>query len=465
MNTPLWRLSVADLDRAYNERSVSPVEVLQACLERCAEVNPQLNALVLLDEAGARAAAQAAEARMRAGKRLGPLDGIPYSVKDNLFVAGLRATWGSKLFADFVAPVDDLPVARMRAAGAVMIGKTNTPELALASHTDNLVFGPTRNPWNLALTPGGSSGGSVASVAAGITPLAIGTDAGGSTRVPSSYTGLYGLRPSTGAIARLHGFPATAHDFQAIGLMARTPEDVQIAFGCVAGPDPRDAGSLRYAHARNPLFADRVRIRLCDRIDDEPVDAQARGATRRAADAFAAIGCRVDEGPAPYDLGVVRDLWGTISSVGAARIVARHGDWQGRVGTNILGIAKAGMEKSAVDYVAALDRLSEFRRDVVQRWQGFDVLLTPTSGALPWPIGEPYPATIDGRPANPRSASIFSTWVNAAGLPGLNIPVTRSAEGLPIGAQLVGTFGADEAILALACRYASHAESIGWPPI
>src|SRR5262245_49781419 len=159
MTTPLWQLSIVELDRAYSERSVSPVEVLDACLERCGAVNPKLNALVLVDAAGARAAAEASEVRMRAGKRLGALDGVPYTVKDNLFVAGLRATWGSKLYEDFVAPVDDLPVARMRAAGALMVGKTNTPELALASYTDNLVFGPSRNPWNTALTPGGSSGG------------------------------------------------------------------------------------------------------------------------------------------------------------------------------------------------------------------------------------------------------------------------------------------------------------------
>lgn len=465
MSAPLWKLSVADLDRAYAEGSVSPVEVLDACLERNAQVNPTLNALVLVDEPGAKAAARAAEARMRAGRRLGPLDGIPYSVKDNLFVGSLRATWGSRLYADFTAPVDDLPVARMRAAGAVMVGKTNTPELALASHTDNLVFGPTRNPWNVALTPGGSSGGAVASVAAGITPLAIGTDAGGSTRVPSSYTGLYGLRPSTGAIARLHGFPATAHDFQAIGLMARNPQDLQMAFACVSGADTRDPASLRYPHARNALFADRVRIRLCDRIGDEPVDRQARAAARRAAERFRAIGCRVDEGPAPYDLEAVRALWGVISGAGAARIVAAHDGWQSRVGAGILGIATAGMKLSAVEYVTALDRLGELRRDVVNRWQGFDVLLTPTSAALPWPIGEPHPQSIDARPANPRSASIFATWVNAAGLPGLNVPLTRSDEGLPIGVQLVGTFGADEAILHLACRYAAQAEPIGWPSI
>ena len=465
MNAPLWRLSIAELDQAYNAGALSPVEVLRACLERCSEVNPKLNALVLIDEAGAQAAAQASEQRVRMRKRLSALDGVPYTVKDNLFVGGLRATWGSKLYEDFIAPLDDLPVARMRAAGGVMVGKTNTPELALASHTDNRIFGATRNPWNLGLTPGGSSGGAVASVAAGVTPLAIGTDAGGSTRVPASYTGLYGLRPSTGAIARLHGFLATAHDFQAIGLLTRDPEDLKTAFACVAGPDTRDPASLRYPHARNALLADRVRIRLCERIGDEPVDPQVQAATRSAAEQFARLGCRVDEGPPPYELEVLRELWGIISSVGAARIVARHSDWQNRVGANILNIAKSGMEKSAVDYLTALDRLAEFRRDVVERWQGFDVLLTPTSAALPWPVGEPFPPCIDGRPTNPRSASIFSTWVNAAGLPGLNVPVMRSKEGLPIGIQLVGTFGADEAILGLACRYAAQSESIGWPPV
>jgi aspartyl-tRNA(Asn)/glutamyl-tRNA(Gln) amidotransferase subunit A len=465
MTTPLWQLSATELDRAYAAKRLSPVDVLEACLRRCAEINPQLNAIVLIDEAGARRAAQASEQRMQAGTRLGPLDGVPYTVKDNLYVGGLRATWGSRLYEDFIAPLDDLPVARLRAGGAVMLGKTNTPEFALASYTDNLLFGPSRNPWDLSRTPGGSSGGAVASVAAGVTPFAIGTDAGGSTRVPSSYCGIYGLRPSTGAIARVHGFLATAHDFQAIGIMARALEDIELVFNSTAGPDPRDVNSLRYPHARNALFADQVRIRLCSRIGDEPVDPRARAAAHAAAEQFAAVGCRVEEGPAPFELGVLRELWGTISSVGAARIVALHQGWESKVSANILGIAKTGMSKTAVDYVAALDRLAEFRRAVVRAWQGFDVLLTPTSAALPWPIGEPYPQAIDGKPANPRSAAIFSTWVNAAGLPGLNIPVAWSDRGLPIGAQLVGTYGADEAILTLAKRFAQAAAPLARPNI
>jgi len=465
MNAPLWKLSAAELDRAYRAREVSPVEVLHACLARHAQTHAAINALVLVDEAGAMAAAQASEQRMRAGARLGPLDGVPYTVKDNLHVGGLRATWGSRLYEDFVAPVDDLPVARLRAAGAVMLGKSNTPEFALASVTDNLLFGPTRNPWNTSITAGGSSGGAVASVAAGITPFAIGTDAGGSTRVPSSFAGIFGLRPSTGAIARLFGFPALATDFQAIGVMARSPEDVATVFAQVAGPDPRDPGSLRYPHARNALLAPNSRIRLCDGIGDEPVDAEVRAAVRETAQRFEAIGCRVETGPAPFDLDALREIWGVLSSVGAARVASRHADWERRVGANILGIAKAGLQRSGVEYVSALDRLADFRRDVTARWQGFDVLLTPTAAALPWAIGEPYPKSIDGQPTNPRSASLFSTWVNAAGLPGLNVPVALSKTGLPIGAQLVGTFGADEAILALAARYAAQAPSIGWPPL
>lgn len=463
--TTLWRLSATELDAAYRTGSVSPVEVLRACLDRCAAVNPKINALVLVDEAGATAAARASESRMREGRRLGPLDGVPFTVKDNLHVAGLRATWGSKLFETFVPEHDDLSIARLRAAGAVMVGKTNTPELALASFTDNLLFGPSRNPWNTDLIPGGSSGGAVAGVAAGITPLAVGTDAGGSTRLPSSYTGLFGLRPSTGAVARLHGFPALAHDFQAIGLMTRTIDDLQALFRCVVGPDPRDPASLRYTHAKNALFAPQVRIRLCDRVGSEPVDPEARAACRRAAEHFAALGCRVEEGPAPYDLEVLRDLWGTIPTVGAARVVSRHPDWEKRVTPNILALASAGLAKSGVDYLSAIDRVGTFRADVEQRWAGFDVVLTPTSAALPWAIGEPYPKAIDGRPTNPRSASLFATWVNATGYPGLNLPVMLSRDRLPIGAQLVGPFGSDEALLALAARYAAHAPGLGTPDL
>src|ERR1700716_3388003 len=184
-----WTLTAADLTAAYATGAATPEGALESVLSRIEAVNPGLNAVVTIDLAGARAGAAAAGARWRSGQALGSLDGIPLTVKDNLFVGRLRATWGSALFADFIAPQDDLPVARLRAAGAVIVGKTNTPELSLSGYTDNLVFGSTGNPWAPALSPGGSSGGAVAAVASGMAPLALATDAGGAIRRPGGPAG------------------------------------------------------------------------------------------------------------------------------------------------------------------------------------------------------------------------------------------------------------------------------------
>src|SRR3546814_627386 len=166
----------------------------------------------------------------------GPLDGLPLTANDNLHVENMPATWGSRLFADFHPDADELPVGRLRDAGAVLLGKTNVPEFTLQGYTDNLLFGPTRNPWNLELTPGGSSGGAVAAVATGLAPLTIGTDGGGSTRRPASFTGLVGFKPSTGRIARGNGFPPILYDPEAIGLIARTVSDITLLYTALASP-------------------------------------------------------------------------------------------------------------------------------------------------------------------------------------------------------------------------------------
>src|ERR1700682_968291 len=193
-----WALTAADLTAAYATGAATPEDALESVLGRIEALNPDLNPVVTSDLVGARAAAAAAGARWRGGQALGPLDGIPLTVKDNLFVGGLRATWGSALFADFIAPQDDLPVARLRAAGAVIVGQNNTPGLSLSGATDNLVFGSTGNPWAPALSPGGSSGGAVAAVASGMAPLALATDAGGSIRRPARHAGGTGLAAGGG---------------------------------------------------------------------------------------------------------------------------------------------------------------------------------------------------------------------------------------------------------------------------
>lgn len=448
-----WQLSAAELAEMYARGEFTPVEAVASCLERNAQVHPVLNAMVGVDAAGALDAARASAARHALGQSRGPLDGIPFTVKDNLFVRGVRATWGSRLYADFVPDDDDLAVARLRAAGAVFLGKTNTPELALAGVTDNLLFGATRNPWNPALTPGGSSGGAVAATAAGIAPLALATDGGGSTRVPASLTGVYGFRPSTGRVARVHGFPPLAHDLQVVGLVARTALDLQNLFDAVAQPDERDPSSLVFAGCAVDDAAIRLRVRLVTKSGDEPVDAQARDAAQRAGAVLEAMGHIVTEGAAPFDNAEIREIWTVITGVGAARVMSRHPGWEKLITPGVLNAVRTGYATAEPAHLEALERLANMRSRVRAIWNDCDLVLTPTAATLPWPVGEPQPRQIDGKPAAAGAPSAFAKWVNAAALPGINLPAGLSREGLPIGVQLVAPFGCDQRLLTLAAQF------------
>ena len=236
----LWREEAATLPALLDARQITPTQLLEIYLARCDRLDPKLNAFTLIDRDGAAQAAKAATERQKAGRRLGPLDGIPVAIKDNLYVGGMPARWGSLMLEDFVPRPRRYLRRALRAAVPIIVGKTTTPEFALSGRTESRISGTTRNPWNLDLTPGGSSGGAVAAVAAGLAPLTVGTDAGGSIRLPASYTGLVGLRPSNGRVPRRYGFPPMALDFQAIGLVARTVRDLRLLYGAVAGPDVRD---------------------------------------------------------------------------------------------------------------------------------------------------------------------------------------------------------------------------------
>jgi len=439
---PLWTLTATELAASYRSGAATPERVLEAVLERIEEVNPRLNAVVTLDLAGARRSAAEAGSRLRSGQPLGPLDGVPLTVKDNLFVRYLRATWGSLLFKDFVPERDDLPVAKLRIAGAVIVGKTNTPELALSGYTDNRVFGSTGNPWAPTLSPGGSSGGAVAAVGSGCAPLALATDAGGSIRRPAGHAGVAGLKPGLGRVPRRFGFAPLAHDLQVIGPVARCVADLRAIFVSIALPG-------RAA----PASGSRLRIGAFGAMCNAPVEPAVMAAFDAACAVLRSIG---------HDVGTIAPLWDAeeasalfvaLSSAGVARVMAGIEGWQDRATAPIAQQAHAGAIRSAAQYVADMDGVAAFRWRMLDAIEAWDVIATPASPALAWPRSEPYPRTIAGREATPRAAAIFSTAINLAGLPAIVVPAPVASGGLPVGLQLIGALDSEESLLDLAEQY------------
>lgn len=458
--TTLWKASATDLATLFAARQTTPDRVLAAVLGRMDAVNPRLNAVIARNDEAASEAAEASTRRWAEGAPLSPLDGVPFTVKDNIPAAGMPTTWGNAAYAAIAPAADELPVARLREAGAILVGKTNVPEFTSQGYTSNAVFGTTRNPWNTDLTPGGSSGGAVAAVAAGIGPFAIGTDGGGSIRRPASHAGVFGLKPSLGRVARCDGLPQILLDYEVIGPIARSVADIVAVMRVIARPDPRDPASTRLSAFAVPP-PHRCRILFVPQFGAHPVDPDIAASTQACADALSACGHTVETGPAPFDPDLVARIQGTVSQAGLA--------WLGRafgiapVAPSLREAAEAGVGLEAAALFAALDAAAGLRRTMSEFFAGgFDLMLTPAAAALPWPAAETHPPMIAGQPVGPRGHAVFTAFANIAGLPGITIPGVPSAAGLPIGAQLLGPIGADGLLLAIAGQVET---TPGWPAL
>ena len=455
---------IAEIAALLRSRDLTATALLEERLDRIRRIDPQLNSFVFVDEAGARKAAAESDARLAAGKPRSALEGVPLSIKDSILVAGMPATWGSRSLADFVPDRDELPVARLRVAGAVIVGKTNVPELTLEGYTKNDLFGVTRNPWDTRLTPGGSSGGAVAGVAAGLVPAAIGTDGGGSIRRPACHTGLVGWKPSVGRFPRIDGFPAILTDFETVGTITRSVEDATMLDAAMAGPDPRDRRSL-YAQAA-PRPQGSARILYIPQFGDSPVDPEVAAATEQVAKRLMDEGHTVIQEDVFFDLEDIAWIWRVVSRSGAAWLAAREGGKIGKqLGAAARAMAEDGKTLSGTDYIDALERVAAFRRRSAELFGRVDFVLTPTAAALPWPAETPYPDRIAGRPAGPRDHAVFTGWVNIAGLPAISLPVGLSDSKLPIGVQFVGGFGADAGLLEFARKIAARYPTPECPPL
>ena len=449
-----WR-SATELTAMIRRKTVSPVEVVEAILARIERVNPRLGAFVTVTADEARRAARAAErAVMRKGARLGPLHGVPFSVKDLVITRGVRTTFGTPLFRDNV-PVEDAPmVARLQAAGAIMIGKTNTPTFGWLGATHNLLFGPTRNPWHLDRTPGGSSGGASAAVAAGLGPLAVGTDGGGSIRIPASFAGVVGYKPSYG---RIPIYPASAAwSLSHIGPLTRTVADAALVLQVTAGPDERDPCSLP---AADVAYAKRLgrgvkglRVAYADDLGGgEPVDAEVRRVAARAARAFRDLGCRVESAapgwPSPGE------CWYEIFLGGVATRLAPYRDRRADLEPGLLRLIDEALANAPTRFIQAwFDRLAWWQHPRAF-FEKYDLLVTPTVACPPFPIGLDHPTEVAGKPVSPYGWIPFTYPFNLTGQPAASVPCGFTREGLPIGLQIVGRRFDDGAVLQAAAAF------------
>jgi amidase len=467
-------LSLTEMAEGVRAKKISPIELVEAHLARIEQLNPTLNAFAAIDADRVPEQARSAESAVRGSTKItsiGPLHGVPISVKSSVDVAGLPCECGSILRKGNRPTEDASLVKRLRAAGAIILGNTNVPEFLMAYETDNLLYGRTNNPWDLSRTSGGSSGGESAAIAAGCSAGGVGSDGGGSIRIPAHYTGICGLKPTPGRVPSTGHFPASAGPFAQLGVvgpMARTIRDVEKLFEVMAGPDPGDPAS-----APVPLKSwskqEILKLGVAYFTDDgaTPVTAETAAAVRTAAEALRDHGFQVAEWQ-PQNLDRVWQLWWNL--FGRAGQISFASAIEGRE-AELSPIFRAFCAKVAAapplttqDLLNTLLARDVLRGKLLAKMEEFPILLCPACAIPAFRHGE-REWSVQGRKVEYLKAMSYSQWFNLFGNPAAVAPVGRSAEGLPIGVQVVGQPWEDEAVLAVAAIIEEASGGFRRPPI
>lgn len=464
-------LSAVVMAQQIREKKISPVELVDAHLAQIERLNPKLNAYIHVDEERVRREARVAEAVMMKGKSVGSLHGVPISIKSSLEVAGLRCESGTRLRSEFVSAQDAPLVTRLRHAGAIVLGVTNTPEFLMAWETDNLLYGRTNSPWDLERTPGGSSGGEAAAIAAGMSAGGVGSDAGGSIRVPAHFSGISGLKPTPGRIPSTGHFPASSGPFALIGVvgpMARTVADLKLLFEVMQGPDDGDASAAPVP----PRWPDEreiknLRIGYFKEDGRTLVTHETRDAVQTAADALRGAGFQV-EPFRPEGLEEARELWKTFF-VKVAGMLMRpmfHGREH-----DLSPILRQFLEWSAAEpdltgesLLDAWIRCDVARANFLRQTREHPILLCPAAAIPAFRHGE-REWQIDGQTIHYLDAWSYTEWFNLLGNPAAVVPLSHSSEGLPIGVQIVGRPWEEEQVLAVAETLERECKAWKIPPI
>ncbi|MEZ4834250.1 MAG: amidase [Caldilineaceae bacterium] len=421
--------SLNEIARAIRNKDISSVDAVDACLRHIEEVNPTLNAVVTFAE-DARDRARAADEALASGDEVGPLHGVPMTIKDSLDTAGVVSTWGTPGRRDFVPAADATVVARMKAAGAILLGKTNTSEFTLSFFTNNPIFGPTRNPYDPARMSGGSSGGAAAIVAAGGSPVDLGTDTGGSVRLPAHFCGIAGIRPTTGRVPRTgHAVPfgGLADSLTQVGPLARRVDDLQLVLEIIGGPDGIDPYIVPMP-LRNPADVDLKGLRVAYFTDNglAAPTPETVATVERTIGALAGAGCHVEEAQIP-GAEQTRDLLrGVLRATGSAwerAALARAGTTLAETSMSFVQTAKA---LSPEDLVRLWDQLDAFRSNALHWFQRYDLIVSPVNATPALPIGQVEEQILN---------FTYTMTHNLTGWPSAVVRAGTSPEGLPIGVQ------------------------------
>jgi aspartyl-tRNA(Asn)/glutamyl-tRNA(Gln) amidotransferase subunit A len=433
---PLGAKTASEWVAAYQAGSASPLDALVHCLQIIEQKNGRLNAFVSLRAQDALKEARESNDRWRRGKALSPLDGVPIAIKDNLCTIDMPTTWGSLSGRQYMHGCDEAPIARLRASGAVIVGKTNCPEFTLEGHSRSPLHGTTRNPFDETRTTGGSSSGAAAAVASGMVPLAIGTDGGGSIRRPASHCGLYGLKPSIGTVRGEAGLPSLLLDFEVVGPIALCAADIRLAMRVMS-----DLSWLPNEAVQRP-----VRLLWVPRIDHAPVDPAILGSTQQWVEGLRATNAEVTYGSLPFDIGALSDSWSKFGAIGLAALFERYPQWALEEESSMHQIAAMGAALSATELWGLLERVAALRQACDHMFKSIDFVVTPATAALPWDANYPFPDHIDGVAVGPRGHAVYTGWVNAAGLPAISVP-TEPVGGLPTGVQVIAARGRDACLV------------------
>ena len=457
-DTDLAFLPATELRKKIVSKEVSPVEVTRLYLDRIEKFDGKLNAYLTVTDELAMEQARSAEAAVMKGDRLGPLHGIPTSIKDLESTEGIRFTGGSLMYQDRIGSFDTIVVERVKRAGAIILGKTNTPEFGLLGHTENRLGDHCRNPWNVERTTGGSSGGAAASIAAGMASLSTGSDGGGSIRIPCGFCGIYGIKPSQGRIPYYLG-PGSDHVmnlFSQSGPMTRTVADTAMLLQVLAGPDSRDRAALREQPddyiAATKLGVENLKIGWTPDFGYAEVDSEVVQVTEAAAKVFEDIGATVEE----LDLTLeepFNDFWPIFTTIIAMRNAGLPKEQYNKLAYYTQEALDFGKQLSGIDFVKSLSRLDVMKSQFSDVFDRYDLILTPTLAVPAFPVGKP-PLKIGEKDTHWFwGYTPFTMPINMIGSTAASVPCGFSSDGLPMGLHIIGRWGDESTVLAASAAF------------